>query len=92
LIADIARNGNNYIAYRGYQTVSETLSKIPSIPATPASSEGNHFSVETPSAAGKLVDCTPGTNGTSTAGNSAAAKLNALGALLVFVGAAFTLL
>ena len=40
----------------------------------------------------KLANYTTGTNGTRTAGNSAAAKINALGALLVFVGAAFTLL
>jgi hypothetical protein len=91
-IADIANNGNKYTTWIPRQVIPEVPNKISSISVTPESSERNSSPAQIPSTAGKLADYAPGTNGTNAAGSSAMVKINALGALLVFVGAAFTLL
>ena len=91
-ITHIASNGNKYVTWKPRQAIPKAPNNIPSISVTPESSERNSSPVQTPGRAGKLADYTPGINETNTTGNSEMAKINTLGALLVFVGATFTLL
>lgn len=90
-IADIAGHGNKYVIRNPKELIS-SLNEVPAIPATPTSPEENRAGRETPHIIASSPDYEAGSNGMSTARNLAAAKLKVVGALLVLVGAVFTLL
>jgi hypothetical protein len=95
-IADIAAHGRNYVISKPARLTMRSTDKAPPLLATPAPSEGTSEGAQslqqTAAMDAKISDRSASTNGPSTAGPSVVAKINALGALLVFVGAVFTLL